>query len=72
MEGFTNIADMVSASQEEEIWLESLYYRDRQHMNEVMVKMQKDERMEPIMKQSFSLISSGTNFIMGEFDRLSV
>jgi uncharacterized protein YbaA (DUF1428 family) len=72
MEGFTNIADTVSANQDEEIWLESLYYRDRQHMNEVMAKIQKDERMEPIMKQSFSLISSGTSFIIGEFDRLSV
>jgi hypothetical protein len=62
----------VSGNQDEEIWLESLYYRDHQHMNEVMVKIQKDERMEPIMKQSFSLISSGTSFIIGEFDRLSV
>jgi uncharacterized protein YbaA (DUF1428 family) len=72
MEGFTNIANIVSANQDEEIWLESLYYRDRQRMNEAMAKIQKDERMEPIMKQSFSLISSGTNFIIGEFDRLSV
>jgi uncharacterized protein YbaA (DUF1428 family) len=72
MEGFTNVGNIVSANQDEEIWLESLYYRDRQHMNEVMAKIQKDERTEPIMKQSFSLISSGTNFIVGEFDRLSV
>ena len=72
MEGFTNIANTVSANQDEEVWVESLYYRDRQHMNDLMVKMQKDERMEPLMKQSFDLISSGTSFIMGEFDRLSV
>jgi uncharacterized protein YbaA (DUF1428 family) len=72
MEGFTNIANTVSASQDEEVWVESLYYRDRQHMNEIMAKMQKDERMEPLMKQSFDLISSGTSFIMGEFDRLSL
>jgi len=72
MEGFTNIANTVSAKQDEEVWVESLYYRDRQHMNDLMAKMQKDERMEPLMKQSFDLISSGTSFIMGEFDRLSV
>lgn len=72
MEGFTNIANTVSANQDEEVWVESLYYRDRQHMNDLMTKMQKDERMEPLMKQSFDLISSGTSFIMGEFDRLSV
>lgn len=72
MEGFTNIANTVSANQDEEVWVESLYYRDRQHMNDLMTKMQKDERMEPLMKQSFDLISPGTSFIMGEFDRLSV
>jgi uncharacterized protein YbaA (DUF1428 family) len=72
MEGFTNIANTISANQDEEVWIESLYYSDHQHMNEVMAKMQKDERMEPLMKQSFDLISSGTSFIMGEFDRLSV
>ncbi len=72
MKGFTNIANTVSATQDEEVWVESLYYRDRQHMNEVMGKMQNDERMEPLMKQSFDLISSGTSFIMGEFDRLIV
>jgi uncharacterized protein YbaA (DUF1428 family) len=72
MEGFTNIAKIVSANQDEEVWVESLYYKDRQHMNGLMAKMQKDERMEPLMKQSFDLISSGTSFIMGEFDRLSV
>ena len=65
MEGFTNIADTVSAKQDEEVWVESLYYRDRQHMNDLMAKMQKDERMESLMKQSFDLISSGTSFIMG-------
>ena len=61
MEGFTNIANTVSANQDKEVWVDDL-----------MVKMQKDERMEPLMKQSFDLISSGTSFIMGEFDRLSV
>jgi uncharacterized protein YbaA (DUF1428 family) len=72
MKGFTNIANTISATQDEEVWVESLYYRDRQHMNEIMAKMQNDERMEPLMKQSFDLISSGTSFIMGEFDSLSV
>jgi uncharacterized protein YbaA (DUF1428 family) len=39
MEGFANIASIVSANQDEEVWIESIYYRDRQHMNEVMTKM---------------------------------
>ena len=71
MKGFTNIANTVSATQDEEVWVESLYYRDRQHMNEVMGKMRNDEN-GILTEQSFDLISSGTSFIMGEFDRLSV
>lgn len=72
MEGFTNIASTVSANQDEEVWVESLYYRDRQHMNEVMAKTEKDERMEPMMKQSLDLLPPGAKFIVGDFERLNV
>jgi hypothetical protein len=30
MEGFANISSIVSANQDEEVWIESIYYRDRQ------------------------------------------
>jgi uncharacterized protein YbaA (DUF1428 family) len=72
MEGFANIASIISANQEEEVWIESIYYRDRQHMNEVMAKMEKDERMGSMMKQSIDLLSPGAKFIVGDFERLSV
>ena len=72
MEGFENIASIISANQEEEVWIESIYYRDRQHMNEVMAKMEKDERMGSMMKQSIDLLSPGAKFIVGDFERLSV
>lgn len=72
MEGFTNIATTVSANQDEEVWVESLSYKDLQHMNEVMARMEKDERMGPLMKQSVDLLPLGAKFIIGEFDRLSV
>jgi uncharacterized protein YbaA (DUF1428 family) len=71
MDGFDNIAKTVSANQDEEVWIESIYYRDRQHMNEVMSKMEKDERMGESMKQSMALLPAGANFIMGEFERLT-
>jgi hypothetical protein len=41
-------------------------------MNEVMSKMEKDERMGESMKQSMALLPPGIKFIMGEFERLSV
>ena len=72
MDGFDNIANTISANQDEEVWVESIYYKDRQHMNEVMSKMEKDERMGESMKQSMALLPPGTKFIMGEFERLSV
>ena len=70
MDGFENIANTVSANQDEEVWIESIYYKDRQHMREVMSKMEKDERMGESMKQSMALLPSGAKFIMGEFERL--
>ena len=72
MDGFDNIANTISANQDEEVWIESIYYRDRQHMNEVISKMEKDEGMGELMKQSLALLPSGSKFIMGEFERISV
>lgn len=71
MEEFDNIANIISANQDEEVWIESIYYKDRQHMNEVMSKMEKDERMGESMRQSMALIPTGSKFIIGEFERLS-
>ena len=72
MEGFENVASIVSANQDEEVWIESIYYRDRQHMNEIMTKMEKDERAGQMMKQSMDLLPQGAKFIVGDFERLSV
>jgi hypothetical protein len=41
-------------------------------MNEVMVKMEKDERVGQMMKQSMDLLPLGAKFIVGDFERLSV
>lgn len=70
MDGFDNIANTISANQDEEVWIESIYYKDRQHMNEIMSKMEKDERMAESMKQSMALLPPEAKFIMGEFERL--
>jgi uncharacterized protein YbaA (DUF1428 family) len=70
MEGITNIAKTVSANQDEEVWVELQYYRDRKHLEEVTAKFGNDENMERLYKQSVDLLSPGSNFIMGEFSRL--
>jgi uncharacterized protein YbaA (DUF1428 family) len=72
MEGITNIAKTVSANEDEEVWMELIFYRDRKHRDEVSAKMQSDENMELLYKQSVDLLSPGSSFVMGEFSRLSV
>jgi uncharacterized protein YbaA (DUF1428 family) len=72
MEGISNIAKAVSATQDEEVWLELLFYRDRKHKDEVGAKMRNDDRMGPLWQQSIDLVSLGTGFIMGEFSRLNM
>jgi uncharacterized protein YbaA (DUF1428 family) len=72
MEGISNIAKAVLATQDEEVWLELLFYRDRKHKDEVGAKMRNDDRMGPLWQQSIDLVSPGTGFIMGEFSRLNM
>jgi|SRR5919198_1715817 uncharacterized protein YbaA (DUF1428 family) len=70
MDGITNIAKTVSATQDEEVWLELIFYRDRKHRDEVRSKMGTDERMGRLWQRSMELVSPGTSFIMVEFSRL--
>ncbi len=73
MEGITYIVKTVSANQDEqEVWMELIFYRDRNHRDEISAKMQNDENMERLYKQSVDLLSPGSSFVMGEFSRLEV
>jgi uncharacterized protein YbaA (DUF1428 family) len=72
MEGITNISKTVSANQDDEVWMELIFYKDRKHRDEVDAKMRNDVNMERLFKQSMDLITPGTTFTMGEFSRLGV
>lgn len=72
MEGLITLADIVSTNQDEEIWVELQYYRDHKHLEEVIAKFGNDENMERLYKQSVDLLSPGSSFIMGEFNRLKI
>jgi uncharacterized protein YbaA (DUF1428 family) len=72
MEGITNISKTVLANQDDEVWMELIFYKDRKHRDEVDAKMRKDVNMEQLFKQSMDLITPGTTFTMGEFSRLDV
>jgi uncharacterized protein YbaA (DUF1428 family) len=72
MEGITNISKTVTANQDDDVWMELIFYKDRTHRDDVYAKMRNDVNMEQLFKQSLDLITPGTNFIMGEFSRLGV
>jgi uncharacterized protein YbaA (DUF1428 family) len=72
MECITNISKTISATEDEEIWSEILFYRDRQHKDEVSTKMRNDERMGQLWQRSMELVTSGTGFVMGEYSRLNI
>ena len=72
MDGITNIAKTVSANQDEEVWLELIFYKDRKHRDDVRAKMQNDERCGSLFRQFMDLITPGTNCIIGEFSYIKM
>jgi uncharacterized protein YbaA (DUF1428 family) len=72
MDGITNITKTVSANQDDEVWMELIFYRDRKHRDEVSANMQNDESMGRLFQQSLDMVTAGTGFIMGEFSRIRV
>ena len=57
----TNIYQTIATAPDEEVWVEFIYYRDHKHMEEVIAKMEKDEDMGQLYKQSLDLITPGTS-----------
>jgi uncharacterized protein YbaA (DUF1428 family) len=72
MDGIVNIAKTIAADDDEEVWSELIFYRDRKHKEEIGTKMRNDESMGLLYQQSLDLVSPGTGFILGEFTRLMI
>ena len=51
MEDWTNIAKTVSASQDEEVWVEQIFYRDSKHRDEYMEECGNNENIGRLYKQ---------------------
>ncbi len=69
--GFTNIANTVSANQDEEAWVELHSYIDHKQLDDVSAKMEKDESAGQLYKQFMDLITP-ESCIEGQFSRISV
>lgn len=72
MEGITNIANTVSADENEEVWVEIMSYRDRNHLNECNEKCKNDESMMQLWQKFMNLVTPRTGLIMGDFSRFRV
>jgi uncharacterized protein YbaA (DUF1428 family) len=74
MADFTNMAKTVPSSksgEEEEIWMEQIFFRDSKHKDEYIAKCMSDQNVDRLYKQFINLITPGSA-IMGEFKRIMV
>lgn len=67
---FENLSKTISASEEEEVWLEVQSYRDAEHVKEFSKSMAGDTSMEPLYKEFMQLITPGSVVSFGGFNKL--
>ena len=67
---FVNLSKTISASEEEEVWLEIQSYRDAEHVKEFTANMQGDKSIEPINKRFMELITPGSIVTFGGFGKI--
>ncbi|MGH9965358.1 MAG: DUF1428 family protein [Nitrososphaeraceae archaeon] len=72
MEGITNIADTINANSDDEVWVELQHYRDKKQMEESMASMVKDQNVVRLYKEGSNLITPGSRFIKGKFNRITI
>ena len=67
---FVNLSKTISASEEEEVWLEIQSYRDTEHVKEFSKSMASDTSMEPLYKEFMQLITPDSVVSFGGFNKL--
>ena len=68
--GFTSMTNVISANQDDEVWLDIESYRDRKHMKDVVSKIESNEGALSLMKQYLDLLTPGSSPVREEFSRL--
>jgi uncharacterized protein YbaA (DUF1428 family) len=68
---FINIANTISSNQnEEEVLTALVYYRERKHRDDLVLKIQNDENYRSILQEFKDLLTPESGIIIGEFSRL--
>ena len=69
--GFISIAKIIPINpDEEEIWINMVTYKNRQHRSKVVEKISKDKECQDIYEEFMKLMTPGTEFVNGEFRNL--
>jgi uncharacterized protein YbaA (DUF1428 family) len=69
MMDFVNLSKTISANDNEDVWLEILFYKDAKHAKEVMKAMEGDKGANELYKEAMKLITPGS-IVFGDFSRL--
>jgi len=71
MPGFVNVTKIIPINtDEEEIWINMVTYKDRHHRLDVVEKISKNRECLDIYEELMKLLTPGTGFINGEFKNL--
>ena len=68
MMGFVNLSKAISAGDDEDVWLEILFYRDASHVQEVMGALERDKKGNELYTESMDLITPGST-VLGDFNK---
>lgn len=69
-EGFVNISKNLYASQDEDVWVNILSYKDKRHRNESVAKMSDDKECQEGYEAFAKLVTPGSKIVTGEFKRV--
>ena len=67
---FENLSKTISASEDDEVWLEIQSYRDAEHVKAFVASMEGDKSLEPLYKRFMELITPGSAVSFGGFSKL--
>ena len=66
---FVSLSKVISASDDEDVWLEILSYRDINHVQEVMKALEGDKMGNELYTEAMELITPGS-IVFGDFSKL--
>ena len=70
MERMESIAKTISTSEDEDLWIELQYYRDRKHCEDIFAKMMQEKSFESLGNEFFGLITDKKSLVTGGFNIL--